>query len=200
MRPSARLPGVEWVPWRIRIFLVLLEGRVGKISCYLFHLSVLTNSRELLGDYPSFDANSVGGAAVIAESTFDDVVAVHSPLSPYATRKDWIVYSHRKEKGKGKLINEVGSCSSLLGCGGANKGSAFSWGQAQADGSNGLPSPHCEQVEVVGESFSWVLDRIIFFCKRMGLAIKGREMELLSFLASLESFSTKGNLFVDFFF
>ena len=31
------------------------------------------------------------------------------------------------------------------------------------------------------------LRRMIFFCKKMGLAIKGREMELLSFLASLEA-------------
>jgi len=31
----------------------------------------------------------------------------------------------------------------------------------------------------------------------MGLAIKGREMKLLSFLASLESVSNKDNQFVD---
>ena len=62
------------------------------------------------------------------------------------------------------MINEVGSySSSLLGCGGANEGIAFTLHQAEADGSNGLPSPHCEQVKVAGESFSWVLDRIIFF-------------------------------------
>ena len=81
-------------------------------------------------DYPSSDANSVGGASVILESIFDDVVAVNSPLSPYATKKDWIVYFRRKEKGKGKLINEVGSCSSiLLGCGGAYERVTFSLGQ-----------------------------------------------------------------------
>jgi len=51
---------------------------------------------------------------VIPKSTFDDVVPVHSLLSTYATRKDWFVYSRRKEKGKRKLINEVGSCSSSL--------------------------------------------------------------------------------------
>ena len=78
--------------------------------------------RELLGDYPFVDADSVGEASVIPDSTFDDVVAVYSPLAPFATRNDWIIYSRRKEKGKGKLINEVGSCSSSLsGCGGANE-------------------------------------------------------------------------------
>jgi len=167
----------------------------------LTHLLVSTNAlRDLLGDYLCFDANSFGGALVILESTFDDVVAAHSPLSPYATKKDCIVYSQRKEKGKGKLINEVSSCSSsLLGCGGANERIAFSLGQAQAQagGSNGPPSPHDEQVKVVGESSSWVLDRIIFFCKRMRLTVEGREMELVSFLASLESTFNKENQFVD---
>jgi len=38
-----------------------------------------------------------------------------------------------------------------------------------------------------------VLDRIIFFCKKMGLAIEGREMELLLFLASIEADRVKGN-------
>ena len=75
------------------------------------------------------------------------------------------------------MINEVSSCSSsLLGCGGANERIAFSLGQAQAQaqagGSNGPPSPHDEQVKVVGESSLGVLDCIIFLYKRMGLAIK----------------------------
>ena len=77
-------------------------------------------------------------------------MAVHSPLFSFATRKDWIIYSQRKQKGKGKLINELGSCSfRLLGCGGTNEGVAVSLGQAQADGSNGPPYPQCEQVKVV---------------------------------------------------
>jgi len=33
-----------------------------------------------LGDYPSFDADSVGEALVIPKSTFEDLLAVHSPL------------------------------------------------------------------------------------------------------------------------
>ena len=31
----------------------------------------------------------------------------------------------------------------------------------------------------VSEGSVWVLERMIFFCKKMGLAIEGREMELL---------------------
>jgi len=37
----------------------------------------------------------------------------------------------------------------------------------------------------------------MLLCKRMGLAIEDREMKLLSFLASLESISNKGNQFLD---
>ena len=37
------------------------------------------------------------------------------------------------------------------------------------------------------------VERMIFFCKKMGLAIEGREMELLSFLASLEANRRKGD-------
>jgi len=44
----------------------------------------------------------------------------------------------------------------------------------------------------LGEGSTWVLDRIIFFCKKIGLSIEGREMELLSFLASLEANRMKG--------
>jgi len=69
--------------------------------------------------------------------------------------------------------------------------------QAQTDGSDGPCSPHCDQVKVVGESSSSVLDRIVFFYKRMGLAVEGREMELLSLLASLETINNKGNQFVN---
>jgi len=49
--------------------------------------------RELLGDYLSFDADSVGKASVIPVSTFDDVVAVHSPFAPFTTRNDSIFLS-----------------------------------------------------------------------------------------------------------
>jgi len=38
---------------------------------------------------------------------------------------------------------------------------------------------------------------MIFFCKKMGLAIEGREIELLSFLASLEANRMKGDQLVE---
>ena len=44
---------------------------------------------------------------------------------------------------------------------------------------------------MVGESSEWVFDRIILFCKRMGLAIEGKGMELLSFLATIDSLNNK---------
>ena len=148
--------------------------------------------RDLLGDYPSSEIDSVGEASVIPESSFDGVVAVHSPFAPIANGNELVVYSRRKEKGIGKLINEVGSCSSsLLGCGGANEGDAHSLSHAQNGGSLVPFSPIIEQVRPVSESSSWVLDRFIIFCKRMGLAIEGRESELLSFLASLDSIRAK---------
>jgi len=59
-------------------------------------------------------------------------------------------------------------------------------GHAQG-GADGVASPCSIDLENLGEASPWVLDRIIFFCKKMGLAIEGREMELLSFLASLET-------------
>jgi len=85
----------------------------------------------------------------------------------------------------------------LSGCGGANEGVALSLGQAQTIGLNESLSPLSEQVRDVDESSSWVLDRFILFYKRMGFAIEGREIELLSFLASLESIRAEDNHLVD---
>jgi len=100
--------------------------------------------RELLGDYRSSDCNSVGGDLVIPESAFEGVVGDRTQRSPCVTKKDCIIYSRRREKGKGKVINEVRSCSSsMLGCGGVNADVDFSVGQAQGDELNGLAPPHC---------------------------------------------------------
>ena len=49
--------------------------------------------RDLLRNYSSSNTSSFGGAAMIPESNFDDVVAIQSSLWPYATIKDWIVSS-----------------------------------------------------------------------------------------------------------
>ena len=66
-------------------------------------------------------------------------------------------------------------------------------GQVQGDELDGPETPHCQFSEDGGESSDWVLDSIIHFCKRMGLAIEGKEMELLSFLATLDSLGNKAN-------
>ena len=125
--------------------------------------------RELLGDYSSSDNNSVGGDTVILESVFEGVVGDKAKRYPCVTNNDCIVYSRRRERGKVKVINEVGSCSSsLLGHGGV--------------------------IAEDGESSDWVLDRIILFRKKMGLAIEGKEMELVSFLATLDSLNKSHQL------
>jgi len=71
--------------------------------------------------------------------------------------------------------------------------------QDHAEGADGvaLTLPCSFDLEKLGEGSTWVLDRIIFFCKKMGLSIKGKEMELLSFLASLEANRMKGDLVGD---
>jgi len=150
--------------------------------------------RVLLGDYPCSDGNSVGGDTVVPDSTFEGEVGDHAQRSPCPSKKDCIVYSWRREVGKGKVISEFGACSSsLLGCGGVNAGVNVPMGQAQGDELNGLDTAHCQFSEIVGESSDWVLDRIILFCKKMGLAIEGKEMKLLSFLAMLDSLNNKAN-------
>ena len=149
---SLHLQGIESVSWRTRIILFLPVRRVELLPdsppC-INHFWVLT-------EHPYSDNCSSYSVSVIPESTFDDVVSVQS--LPCASRRDWIVYSPKKKKGKEKLMKEVGS--------------------------HGASSLHCDQAKDFGES-SWVFYRIIIFFKRTGLPIKGREMELRSFLASL---------------
>jgi len=75
--------------------------------------------RELLGDYPSSDGISIGGDSVVPESALEGEAGDHAQRDPSSTKLDCIVYSRRGEKGKGKVINDFGACSSgLLGCGG----------------------------------------------------------------------------------
>ena len=158
---------------------------------------VLTSSkvlRELLGDYPSSDGNSVRGDSVVPDSTFEGEVGDQAPRSACQSKKDCIVYSRRRELGKGKALSEFGACSSsLLGCGGVNEGVDVTLGKAEEDERNGLETELLQLPEFVGESSDWVLDRIILFCKKMGLAIEGKEMKLLSFLAMLDSLNNKAN-------
>jgi len=146
---------------------------------------------ELLGDCPSADGNSVAGDTVVPESALGEVVGDHAQRSPCY---DLVVYS-RREKGKEKVLNVIGSGSTpLLGCGGVNTGVGVTLGHDQGDELDRPETPHCQFPEDGGASSDWVLDRIILFCKRMGLAIEGKEMELLSFLATIDSLGNKANL------
>ena len=56
--------------------------------------------------------------------------------------------------------------------------------QAHTRGLDGVALPGSSHSGNVSEGSAWVLERMIFFCKKMGLTIEGREMELLSFLAA----------------
>jgi len=71
--------------------------------------------------------------------------------------------------------------------------------QVHAQGADGvaLALPRAFDLEKLGEGSTWVLVRIISFCKRMGLSIEGRELELLSFLGSLEANRMKGDHVVE---
>jgi len=66
-------------------------------------------------------------------------------------------------------------------------------GQDEGEGLNGIDPPLGQFPGTDGGSADWVLDRIILFCKKMGLAIEGKEMELLSFIASLYSLNNKSH-------
>jgi len=149
---------------------------------------------ELLDNCPFADGNSAAGDTVVPELALGEVVGDHVQRSPCAANFDLVVYSRRREKGKEKVLNVIGSGSTpLLGCGGVNTGGGVPLGQVQGDELDGPETPHCQFPKDGGESSVWVLGRIILFCKRMGLAIDGKEMELLSFLATLDSLGNKAN-------
>jgi len=98
--------------------------------------------RDLLGDYPSSDNNSVGGDTVIPESVFEGVEGDEALRYHCVTKNDCIVYSRRRERGKGKVINEVGSCSSgLLGFGGVSTEADEPMVQDEGEGLNGIDPP-----------------------------------------------------------
>ena len=100
--------------------------------------------------------------------------------------RDWIVYSRRKNfqkknativEGKDRLRRS--DCGTVAEEGGQHAGQ-----DVQVSGRAPLPNDgHNHNFD---KGSAGVLDHIIPMCKRMGLAIEGRETELLAFLASLE--------------
>jgi len=65
--------------------------------------------------------------------------------------------------------------------------------RVHAQGVDGVVLPCPNFSKNMGKGCAWVLDRNIFFYKKMGLGIKRKEMKLLSFLASLEANRMKGD-------
>ena len=97
-----------------------------------------------------------------------------------------LVYARRKKSRKAILVaSEAGSPTVQ------EKGGPLSFEEA-------LPQAHPQELDGAAlpgssdsgnatEGAAWVLERMVFFCKKMGLAIEGRETKLPSFLASLEA-------------
>jgi len=74
---------MEWVPLGDKRLSSSPNGKNGQVKPLLdSHAGVNKFLRELLGDYPSFDADSVGEASVIPESSFEEVVAAPSLIAP----------------------------------------------------------------------------------------------------------------------
>jgi len=150
--------------------------------------------RDLLENYPSSDCEcsshcSSPCASRVPESPLNVVEELHPAARSSATSV--VVYSRRKKLGKTKLAIDAGSGSPNMQEVG---------GSSLLENTQGL-----DDATLVGSAYSgnvsegsaWVLERMIFFCKKMGLAIEGREMELLSFLASLEANRMKGDQLVE---
>ena len=97
-----------------------------------------------------------------------------------------VVYSRRKKLGKTKLVVDAGSGSPNMQEVGGPSLLDEALHQAHTQGLDDAALVSSSYSRNVSEGFAWVLKRTIFFCKKMGLAIEGGEMELLSFLASLK--------------
>jgi len=97
-----------------------------------------------------------------------------------------LVYSRRKKLRKTSLVvSESGSPVMQEVVGPSSFEKAMQ--QTHIQGLDSAALPGSTYSGNVSKGSAWVLERMVFFCKKMGLAIKGREMELLSFLASLEA-------------
>ena len=68
--------------------------------------------------------------------------------------------------------------------------------QAHTQGLDGAALPSSSYSQNVNEASARILQRMVCFCK-IGLAIERRQMELLSFLASLEANRMRGDQLVE---
>lgn len=151
--------------------------------------------RDLLENYPDSDScSSVSDSpcyhSFVPESTPSDV-RLPGP-SPHNQVRDLIVYSHRKNLRKGKATFQEGNDSLRRSdYVTASKEGVEPSGQ-EVHASDKAPLSNDGHDHNFDRGSGWVMDHIIPMCKRMGLGIEGREMELLAFLASLEPTRKRG--------
>ena len=126
-------------------------------------------------NYPSSDCEcrshpSSPSASRIPESPLNNVEGLD--LSDRSPGKGALVYSERKKLGKAKHDVDVRSEPALLqDQGGLSLEDGLH--QDHAQGADGVaPALPCSiDLKKLGEESTWVLDRIIFFCKKIGLSI-----------------------------
>jgi len=157
--------------------------------------------RDLLGNYPSSDCEcschgSSPCASRIPESPLNVVEEELHPVtrSPAASV---LVCSRRKKLGKTKFVVYGGLGSPIMQEMGGPSLFEEALHQAHTQGLDGAYLPGSIYSGNVSEGCAWVLKRMILFYEKMGMAIEGREMELLSFLASLEANRMKGDKLVE---
>ena len=107
-----------------------------------------------------------------------------------------LVYSRRKKLRKTNLVVSESGSPIMQEVGGP---SSFEEAlpQAHPQGLDGAALPGSSDLGIISEGSAWVLERMVFFCKKMGLASEGREMEFISFLASLEANRVRRKLSVE---
>jgi len=171
----------------------LLEASSPRVNQF----QVLT---DLLVNYPSSDCEcsshcSSPCASRIPESPLNVVEEELHPVG-CSPATSVLFYSRRKKLRKTNLV-VTGSGSPIIREVGGLSLFEEALHQAHTKGLDGAALPGSSYSGNVSEGLAWVLKRIIFFCKKMALAIEGREMELLSFLASLEANRMKGDQLVE---
>jgi len=146
--------------------------------------------RDLLENYPSSDCECNSHDSPLCASRIPEspLNVMEEELHPTACSPSTsvLVCSHRKKLRKTNLVVSESGSPIMQEVGGP---SSFeeTLPQAHPQALDGAALPGSSDSRIVSEGSAWVLERIVFFCKKMGLAIEGRVMELLSFLALLEA-------------
>jgi len=146
--------------------------------------------RDLLETYPDSESCSSASAPPCRVSfeplSISGDVQLKDPLS-HNQQSAWVVYHHKKNLRKGEVSLEEENVSlrrseyMAAEEGGLQPGGQIVQTMEETPLSNG-GNDH-----FYNRGLACVMDHIIPMCKRMGLAIEGRETELFAFLASLEA-------------